>query len=60
MPAARSCLGYETPKGAVDPFHFSHPRFAIILQWLADGGLAIDREQRDEIGNCLVATRRAD
>jgi len=51
-------LGYQTPKGAVDPFHFSHPRFATVLQWLADGGFAIDREQRDEVGNCLVTAER--
>jgi SAM-dependent methyltransferase len=52
-------LGYQTPRGAVDPFHFSHPRFATILQWLGDAGLEVDREQRDEVGNCLVAARRS-
>jgi SAM-dependent methyltransferase len=52
-------LGYQTPRGAVDPFHFSHPRFATVLQWLADAGLTVDREQRDEVGNCLVAMRRS-
>jgi SAM-dependent methyltransferase len=53
-------LGYKTPRGAADPFHVSHPRFATILQWLRDGGLAVDREHRDEIGNCHVAARRTD
>lgn len=51
-------LGYRTPRGAVDPFHFSHPRFATVLQWLTDAGLTVDREHRDEVGNCLVAARR--
>ena len=45
-------------KGAVDPFHFSHPRFATVLQWLTDAGFTIDREHRDEIGNCLVTAER--
>jgi SAM-dependent methyltransferase len=51
-------LGYKTPRGAVDPFHFSHPRFAVILEWLTDAGLAIERDHRDEVGNCFVAARR--
>jgi SAM-dependent methyltransferase len=51
-------LGYRTPRGAVDPFHFSHPRFPTVLQWLTDAGLTVDREHRDEVGNCLVAARR--
>jgi SAM-dependent methyltransferase len=53
-------LGYRTPRGAVDPFHFSHPQFATVLQWLADAGLTVEREHRDEVGNCLVAARRSD
>jgi SAM-dependent methyltransferase len=53
-------LGYRTPRGAVDPFHFSHPRFATVLEWLTDAGLTLDRESRDEVGNCLVAAGRAD
>ena len=44
-------LVYRTPRGAVDPSHVSHARFATILEWLAEGGLAIDDEHRDEIGN---------
>jgi SAM-dependent methyltransferase len=50
-------LGYRTPRGAVDPFHFSHPRFTTVLQWLSDAGLTVDREHRDEVGNCVVAAR---
>ena len=53
-------LGYRTPRGAVDPFHFSHPRFATVLQWLTEAGLTVDREHRDEVGNCVVAARRGD
>jgi SAM-dependent methyltransferase len=53
-------LGYATPGGAVDPFHVSHPRLATVLRWVADAGLTVQREQRDEIGNCLVAASRSD
>jgi SAM-dependent methyltransferase len=51
-------LGYRTPRGAVDPFHFSHPRFATVLQWLTEAGMTVDVEHRDEVGNCMVAARR--
>jgi SAM-dependent methyltransferase len=52
-------LGYRTPRGAVDPFQSSHPRFATVLQWLTEAGLTVEREHRDQVGNCLVAARKA-
>lgn len=50
-------LGYRTPRGAVDPFHFTHPRLAMVRDWLTGAGLEIDRQQRDDVGNCLLSAR---
>lgn len=54
----RQLLGYDTPDGAVDPFHFSHPRFATILEWLIGAGLVVEDQQRDAVGNCFASAAR--
>jgi len=53
-------LGYDTPRGAVDPFHFSHPRLTTVLEWLADGGLIVEDDYRDAIGNCYIKAKARD
>jgi SAM-dependent methyltransferase len=48
---------YETPAGAVDPFHVKHPTVRAVVRWLRRAGLAVEKTSRPAAGHCFVRAR---
>jgi SAM-dependent methyltransferase len=47
----------ETPEGAADPFHVSHPVPETVISWLEEAGLLVDRLERPSPDQCLISAK---